>query len=159
MKISKLKSVTYFIFRPKAFNSLSVGYHEKLIKDLKGPSAPIDKKNLEEINLNQAVFFRRSLLASLGAVLVSLFFAIFLSYYLVSCSDLHGPIIVVTLQWVGGFIILGATLWQIEDSRSAHGGWLAEKVHNWIFRGLYLLGTFLLGLGVGIDGIKSVIQP
>jgi hypothetical protein len=57
---------------------------------------------------------------------------------------------------LGGFTLLGATLWQIGEAASASGEWLAEKVHNWLFKSFYMIGTYLLGWAISWDGLSKL---
>lgn len=163
MKIGKTKAIFLFLFMPKRFNKLSVEYHKYYINESKrkygGASTGFNISESKKNNAAQAVLLRQSLLVSLGAVSIALILSIITSYYFVCCKILVSPLAIMALQWTGGFIILGATLWEIGNARSACGEWLAEKVHKWIFRILYIFGTFLLGVGVGIDGISNTILP
>ena len=160
MKTNKFKAMFLFIFMPKAFNSMAVTHHENLIKKYVkrgGPSHEHNKDDLAAKNLLQASKLRRSLVSSLVVVFVALLSSLILSYLFVKYSYFSTPPFVLTYLFIGAFTILAVTLWQIGNSESASGEWLHEKVHNWVFKSIYTLGTFFLGLGGGVDAFSTIL--
>jgi hypothetical protein len=54
------------------------------------------------------------------------------------------PLLNSVLQVTGAGTLLWATIWQLgADVRTMGGESLVERVHSWLFRGLYILGTVL----------------
>ena len=163
MKVNKVKAIFLFLFMPKSFNRLAVEYHEQYVIETKtkygGVWIEFNKEESAKNNLKQASRLRLTLLESAGIVFVAMGASILVAYLVIKLWCWSNPLLIMSLQLVGGFIILGVTLWEISSAASASGEWLAEKVHNWVFRLLYSLGTFFLGVGVGIDAFANTIMP
>ena len=141
---------------------MAVMHHEKLIKEhiKKGaPNKEYDNNELSKINLVQASKLRKSLLTSLTVVFITLLLSLGTSYIFVKYNYLSSQLFILIYLFIGAFTILAVTLWQIGNAETASGEWLHEKVHTWVFKSIYTIGTFFLGLGGGIDVISSMLQP
>lgn len=66
------------------------------------------------------------------------------------------PVFSIVLQMLGVFMLLGATLWQIGEAASMSGQWLAEIIHDFLFRLLYGFGTYLIGFAICWEGFTKL---
>ncbi len=161
--MKKLKAIFLFIFIPSAFNSMAVKHHQQFIDEAnKNRGWSPNKANSEELssgNLKQSSKLRASFFESIFIVLVTFFISFSFSYIFVKFNYFSSNAHVMAYLFTGAFIILAVTLWQIGNAASASGELLHEKVHNWLFKITYTIGTFFLGLGGGVDGFQSILLP
>ena len=160
MKVSEVWAAILFLFAPARFNKAAVQYHEQYVEETKkrfgGAPTPFDHQESFRNNQNQAILLRTSLFKSLFHVFLSLAVSLISALAAVKFIGAISPVISVVLQMLGVFILLGATLWQIGEAASACGEWLAEKIHNFLFRLLYCFGTYLLGFAICWDGVAKL---
>lgn len=163
MNVSKVLATILFLFAPARFNKTAVQYHEQYVEEMKkrhgGAPTQFDRQESARNNEHQVVLLRASLFRSLVHVFLSLAAAVISALAAIKCIGAVSPIISVVLQMLGAFMLLGATLWQIGEAASASGEWLAEKVHNFLFRFLSDFGTYLLGFATCWDGFAKLNAP
>lgn len=163
MNVSKMFAAILFLFAPARFNKTAVRYHEQYVEETKkhygGAPIPFDRQESVRNNQNQVALLRASLFRSLVHVFLSLAAAVISAFVAAKAIGAVSPAVSVVLQMLGAFMLLGATLWQIGEAASACGEWLAEKVHNFLFRFLYGFGTYLLGFAICWDGLAKLNAP
>lgn len=146
-----------FLFSPERFEKVAVRYHEHYVEEAKkrygGAPVEFDRQESAKNNKNQVEILRASLFRALSYVFLALAAAVITAAVAIQLYGAPSPWATVALQLVGAFMLLGATLWQIGKAASACGEWLAEKVHNWLFRFLYSVGTYLLGAAICWEGL------
>ena len=160
MKVSEAWAAVLFLFAPARFNKAAVQYHEQYVEESKkrygGAPTPFDHQESLKNNQRQATLLRASLFRSLFHVFLSLAVSLISAIEAEKFFGAISPTVSVVLQMLGAFILLGATLWQIGNAASACGEWLAEKIHNFLFRLLYCFGTYLLGFAICWDGVAKL---
>lgn len=156
MCFSKVRDIFLFVFSPTRFNRRAVQHHERYVKKTKGASAEFDRQDSERNNREQVRLLRSSFFRSLWYVFWALALAIFSGFVLARVFDAPLQWALAVLQLFGAFMLLGATLWQIGEAASASEQWLAEKVHNWLFKSFYIIGTYLLGCALSWDGFYKL---
>lgn len=156
--MSKFGAVVRFLFAPERFiarsvphdseGSLAGGYN----KDLRAAHAagtyrpePVLESNARQ----RTKALRRSLFQSGLAVLGTIVAAFVVGWSIRQFGSFGGA--TGALQVAGAAILLWATIWELGwEAKSIGGNTLVERVHSWIFRGLYVVGTFLLFLSLGL---------
>jgi hypothetical protein len=154
--VPKLKAIFLFFFSKPDFLRLSVKHDiglnlsigNKRERFVEGQYRP-DERQETDLASKRTDYLRRSLLHSFSHGMVTVLSAIYIGALL---SEAFGaPLLKITrgLQVVGAGLLLWATLWELGwGFRSWVGESLPERVHRWIFRGFYILGTFCLFLSV-----------
>ena len=163
MGLSRVRAVFLFLLAPERFSELAVQYHEQYVAEIKkwrgGAPTEFDRQESHKSNREQAALLRTSFFRSLRYVFWALLFAVLSGVVSAQVFGIPQPLVTVLLQLLGAFMLLGATLWQIGEAASASGGWLAEKVHNWLFKSFYVIGTYLLGWAISWDGFCKLYAP
>ncbi len=133
-----LKAIIFLLFRPARFHTLSADYGKPhpQASDWSSPETPTHRVRTK---------IAASFLAMFSAIAAG-----WVTGFL--CSNAYGPApppLIQLLQYFGIGILLWATLakggWNIQTIK---GGSLPELVDQWIYRGLYCLGSYLLVLSV-----------
>lgn len=140
MKINPLQAIVLLIFRPRVFETLAVDHAAWLNQQAR----PKVNKQVEDSRT-----VRRSLITSLLLVAV----AVLLGWLTGSIlATFFGPPARSTnrvLQFIGVGVLLWATLakqgWNIQ---SYNGNTLPELVDRWIYRGLYVIGSYIFVVSV-----------
>jgi hypothetical protein len=153
--LSKTKAVLFFLFRKAAFIRLStehdtaqgiLGAEDLRQAYIEGKYKPNVEHTAELANertseLRQA--FRDAFLWVLGSTLLSIAAGLALQFSTGICSQWLSSV----LQLVGVAIILWATIWELGwNVRSMDGNSLPERVHQWVFRLMYVVGSSLFFL-------------
>ena len=149
----RMKAILLFLFAPRRFNRAAVEYHKA--KKITHP-VPFDEAQFAKDNLEQAAAMRRGFTGTFCVVFVALLAALLLGRFAQHYIGPPSAYVTMVLQLFGVFMLLGATFWQISpEVEPASRGWLAEDVHNRLFKLLYVLGTFLLGLAASWNGFAK----
>lgn len=163
MRVSKVRAIFLFLLAPGRFNELAVQYHQHYVEEIKkrygGAPTEFDRQESQRNNREQAARLRTAFIRSLSYVFWALVLAVLSGIISARVFGIPQQLALVVLQLFGAFMLLGATLWQIGEAASASGGWLAEKVHNWMFMSFYVIGTYLLGWAVSWDGVCKLFAP
>jgi small-conductance mechanosensitive channel len=149
----RVKAILLFLFAPERFNRAAVEYHKS---KKSGHPVQFDEAQFAKDNLEQAAAMRRGFIGTFSVVLVALLAALVLGMLAQRYIGPPSGRATMGLQLIGAFMLLGATLWRIApEAESASRAWLAEHLHNWLFKSLYVVGTFLLGLAASWDGFAK----
>lgn len=150
--VSALKAVVRFLTNRKAFEDMAVD-HDVSLTLTKSPDLRtqfvgdrLDQYRTEirgkvdrRLPVVRAALYRAGALVAISAI-VGLGLGALLKIQ-------FGPppsLINSALQMVGAGIILWATIWQLEvDAQTMSGETLLERTHWWLFRALYVVGSFL----------------
>jgi hypothetical protein len=156
-EISRVRAILLFLFSKKRFIDLSIKHDAGLTiteeKDLRekwlaGQYKPDENKlrnNATKRTDNLKKSFLLSGLFVLGSVIAAYFTGICLTKLYSPATDAY----IKALQVIGAALLLWPTLWELGwHLRSWGGSTLPERTHNWIFRTLYILGTYSLFLSV-----------
>lgn len=151
-RVSRLKALALFVFRPGAFIELAVEHDIAMtisetpeIKErfLRGEYTP-DRENHLSNSKHRTLGLRGTLVRTAVFVFGSAAIGLILGMV---CHRFIGPIpnaLASALQAVGAAVLLWGTLWQLsKDFQSFGGKTLPERVHSWIFNCLYTFGTVL----------------
>jgi hypothetical protein len=152
LKVSRLKAVFLFLFHRRAFLDMAAEHDVAWVISkspdirksyLAGDYTP-NREDVRAQASDRADGLRKSLFQAMLIVGVSAIAAIPVGLAARSYIGELGRITGNALQAVAAGIILWATLWQLTRELQSFGGHsLPERVHSWLFNGLYTLGTFL----------------
>ncbi len=150
MKVPLFKSLLLLIFAPKKLEHLAIRHGKYLNqpevieeKQRRERETPLEHRSIRRI--------RRNLLTSFCIVAISMlagFVAGRLYIELVGTATVFNAEL---LQYVGIGILLWATLGKLGWSiQTMDGGTVPELVNEWIFRALYVVGSFALALSASL---------
>ena len=151
-EVSKVKALTLFLFRPRAFLDYSTAHDVSWVitksPDIRASYVKGEyKPDVEHTRANaqlRAHGLRRSLFSA-GLIVGST--AVVAGIAGFACRAMFGAL----PNWLSGLaqaiaaaLILWATLWELTRDLQSYGGdSLSERVHSWLFRSLYTVGTFV----------------
>jgi hypothetical protein len=156
-----LRGIVLILLRPATFireataHAVAAELRENEQVRAKWPNGPLPEKlrlELESTVKNQTDSIRRALFTGLGITILTMYFGYAAG---VASSSTFGPpskALVYLLQAIGAGLVLGATLGEIGreiqtwDRRS-----LPERINTFIFRSLYVIGTFMFVGSVAWD--------
>lgn len=153
--LSKTKAVLSFLFRRSVFIRLSIehdiaqsilgaedlrrSYVEGKYKPNVEYTAELAQQRTSELRQS----FRHAFLWVLFSTMLSSGIGLSLQCYIGVCSQWLSSV----LQLIGVGIILWATIWELGwGIRSMEGNTLPERVHQWVFRLMYVVGSSLFFL-------------
>ncbi len=152
-------AVVLVLFAPRRFVEAAVGHDLEIEFEMntewlaKYPDRQVPPEKVEEIRL-RAIQRTRKLRAAVftaigitvGAIICGLVAGRILRYF-------TGPaplVATIVLQVIGAGVILGATLAEVgREIQSWKQQTLPEKVNRWVFRALYVVGTFVFVVSIG----------
>lgn len=151
---SPLRAIVRFIVFPAAFIEMAATHdvswdlteNEYVRNQYFGDAT--QRLKLEQKARENAAFrtqtLRRSFFASWLLVLLSAGLGSLVGWLCGRYVVAAPAIAIVALQVAGGGILLWVTIWQLNpDVRTVGGDSLTERVHSWLYRGLYIIGTAL----------------
>ena len=150
--MKRLKYMLFVIFAPERFVRASTERMATLqTRTQEGPPTEEQRATADSFARFQTRAIRRAILLGVGTTALTM-----LVGYLAGIALAHvlGPrkVAVYLLQAVGAAVILGATLSQIGRRLESLGGEnLADEMNVFIFRVLYVVGTFLFVVSVSWD--------
>ena len=150
MKISRTKAISLLIFWPTRLIQKTEEDYRKMntpdvIEEKQRKNKEISQSEKSINNIRKALFW--SLVLVLLSVIAAL--AVGKIYYL--CGGLRKPFIEEILQYSGIAVLLWATLAKVGwDVQTMNGNTIPELVNEWVFRFLYVIGSFLLVLSVSL---------
>lgn len=159
--MNPLKGIWLVVFAPKRFireaADYAIGYESRTNTQL--ASTHPDKQLSEDRRLNieattraQTDSIRKALFGGVGITLVTVAVGALAGYWLRSAFGVPPKIAVYFLQGVGASVILGATLGEVDRRiQTFDRTTLPEQVNAFLFRALYVLGTFLFVMSVAWD--------
>ena len=156
-KVNVAKAVFLFLFSPSNFIrmskdhdiSLTLTRENDLRKKFKEGTYQPDEKRYSETARERTKKLRSSLFRSGMCVILSILLAILTGRCLYNTIGPSPKSISSLLQVLGAGVILWATLWELGwNLRSWGGETLPERLHSWLFRLYYVVGTYSLLLSV-----------
>lgn len=153
--LSKTKAVLSFLFRRSAFIQLSTEHdtaqnilgaedlRRAYIEGKYKPNVEYTAEMARQRTLELRQSFRQAFLWVLCSTVLSSGIGFGLQRYIGVCSQWLSS----ALQLVGVAVILWATIWELGwGVRSMDGNSLPERVHQWVFRLMYVIGSSLFFL-------------
>lgn len=151
MKINISVATFLLVFCPSRLKELAREYNEYL----NSPEAieAKQKKNRDEPHHESSIDrIRRGLWLSLLLVVAAIGCAAFIGYFYVQVCGPATPVTLEFLQYLGIGILLWSTLakqgWGIQ---TMDGTTVPERVDEFLYRGFYVFGSFLLALSVALQ--------
>lgn len=149
MRIARWRAVFLLVVRPSALKKVAAEYHE-YINRRETMEAKLQREKDSPPHYEQSIDrIRRGLFTSLGLVAMAFALAALTGRAIVG---LNGPVsedLLESLQYIGIGILLWATLakqgWAIQ---TFDGTTVPEVVDEFLYRALYVLGSFVLALSV-----------
>jgi len=149
MRIARWRAVFLLAFRPSALKKVAADYHEHINKR-ETMDAKLQREKDSSPHYEQSIDrIRRGLFTSLGLVAAAFALAALTGRATIA---LNGPVsedLLESLQYIGIGILLWATLakqgWAIQ---TFDGTTVPEVVDEFLYRALYVLGSFVLALSV-----------
>lgn len=158
LDVSAAKAVALFIFRRRAFEAMSVEHDRAYVlakspdlkaKHLAGSYTP-DDVGLRQQAVTRTKALRHNLFAAATLVIATTVLAYTIGWVIRALMGQVPPLLTGTMQVFGAGILLWATVWELGwGERSFGGETLPERVHRWLFRALYTLGTALFVVTIG----------
>ncbi len=136
-----IREIVLLLFRPVRFVREAIDHDARL--------PPAQNLTGERLTWDRVTRIRRSLATAFSLVVVSLGLGCVSGVALARAVGPARPAVVAFLQLVAAGIILGATLAVLgSEIWSYTGQTLPEKVNRWLYRVLYVVGTYLLVLSL-----------
>lgn len=152
INMQRLKYMFFVFFAPGRFTRHATERIVALSKThRKEPFTEADRAQSEEFARKQTGVLRRTFFLGIGITALTIVAGAFAGWVLKGfITPTKNP--VYALQAIGAAIILGATLGQFGRKHESIGGEnLADEMNGYIFRALYVVGTFLFVMSVSWD--------
>lgn len=150
--VSLIKAALFFLFRKKAFTDLAVSHDVSQCvtknKDLRnrfvGERLDQYKTEIRENYAKRYPILRGAFVTAGLLVFFSALFGLAAGYVLKASLGPVPSFVNSGFQIIGAGLILWVTIWQLDVEVQTMGGeTLLERVHSWLFRALYSVGTIL----------------
>lgn len=150
--MQRLKHMLFVLVAPKRFIRASTDRIVELRKRThQGPFTEEHRSDSERFARTQAAVLRRALFTGIAITSSTILIAALVGWGLRSLLT-PSKVWVYLLQGFGAAVILGATLSQFGHRHESIGGeTLADEMNTYIFRALYVVGTFVFVVSVSWD--------
>ena len=146
-RMHPLKGMLLILFAPRTFTRAAT---RESCPD--GILPESQKQEFETTVRNQTQSIRRAILGGVGVTLLTMLVGYGAGFVLQALFGTPSKVLVYLLQALGAGVILGATLGEIDrEIQTWDRVSLAEKINAFMFRALYVLGTFLFVTSVTWD--------